>query len=125
MEEKIIKIEKLTENTIDFDTFSKSDMRVVCIKDCRAVPKSKKLLEFTLDDGTDQERTILSGIRDYYEPLELIGKKVLAILNIPPRSMMGKESEGMLLSAVWEENNQEKLQLVFVDNNIPPGSKLY
>lgn len=125
MEEKIIKIEKLTENTIDFDTFSKSDIRVVYIKDCRAVPKSKKLLEFTLDDGTDQERTILSGIRDYYEPLELIGKKVLAIINIPPRNMMGKESKGMLLSAVWEENSEEKLQLVFVDNNIPAGSKLY
>ncbi|MBR4262551.1 MAG: methionine--tRNA ligase subunit beta [Bacilli bacterium] len=125
MEEELnITIEPLSEE-IDFDTFSKSDMRVVKILDCKAVEKSKKLLHFTLDDGTDKERTILSGIHNYYEPEELIGKKVVAILNIPPRSMMGIDSCGMLLSAVHEVNGEEKLNLLMVDESIPAGAKLY
>ena len=125
MEEELnITIEPLSEE-IDFDTFSKSDMRVVKILDCKAVEKSKKLLHFTLDDGTDKERTILSGIHNYYEPEELIGKKVVAILNIPPRSMMGIDSCGMLLSAVHEVNGEEKLNILMVDESIPAGAKLY
>ena len=120
-----IKIEPLFDEYVDFDTFSKSDMRVVKIKDCFAVEKSKKLLQFTLDDGTGNDRTILSGIHAYYEPEELIGKSVVAILNLPPRSMMGVDSCGMLLSAVHEENGEERLSLMIVNSNIPAGAKLY
>lgn len=125
MEEKNIEIEPLLEEYVDFDTFSKSDFRVVYVKDCIAVPKSKKLLQFTLDDGTGVDRTILSGIHAYYEPEELIGKKVVAILNLPPRNMMGIDSCGMLLSAVHKENDEEVLNLMIVDDKIPAGSKLY
>lgn len=120
-----IKIEPLFDEYVDFDTFSKSDMRVVKIKDCFAVEKSKKLLQFTLDDGTGNDRTILSGIHAYYEPEELIGKSVVAILNLPPRSMMGVDSCGMLLSAVHEENGEERLSLMIVNSNIPAWAKLY
>ena len=123
--ENEIKIEPLFDEYVDFDTFSKSDMRVVKIKDCFAVEKSKKLLQFTLDDGTGNDRTILSGIHEYYEPEELIGKSVVAVLNLPPRSMMGVDSCGMLLSAVHEENGEERLSLMIVDSNIPAGAKLY
>ena len=125
MEEKEIEIEPLFEEYVDFETFSKSDFRVVEIKDCFAVEKSKKLLQFTLDDGTGIDRTILSGIHAYYEPEDLIGKKVIAILNLPPRAMMGVDSCGMLLSAVHKENGEEKLNLMIVDNKIPNGAKLY
>ena len=125
MEEKEIEIEPLFEEYVDFETFSKSDFRVVEIKDCFAVEKSKKLLQFTLDDGTGINRTILSGIHAYYEPEDLIGKKVIAILNLPPRAMMGVDSCGMLLSAVHKENGEEKLNLMIVDNKIPNGAKLY
>jgi methionine--tRNA ligase beta chain len=125
MEEEVISIEPLNEEYVDFDTFSKSDFRVVHIKDCIAVPKSKKLLQFTLDDGTGVDRTILSGIHAYYEPEDLVGKNVVAILNLPPRSMMGIDSCGMLMSAVHEVNGEEKLNLIIVDDNIPAGSKLY
>ena len=120
-----IKIEPISEEFVDFETFSKSDFRVVKIKDCAAVPKSTKLLQFTLDDGTENERTILSGIHAYYEPVDLIGKNVIAILNLPPRKMMGIDSCGMLLSAVYNEGEEEKLHLMIVDENIPAGAKLY
>lgn len=120
-----IKIEPISEEFVDFETFSKSDFRVVKIKDCVAVAKSTKLLQFTLDDGTENERTILSGIHAYYEPEDLIGKNVIAILNLPPRKMMGIDSYGMLLSAVYNEGEEEKLHLMIVDENIPAGAKLY
>lgn len=120
-----VKIEPLFEEQVDFDTFSKSDFRAVKVKDCFAVPKSKKLLQFTLDDGTGTDRTILSGIHAYYEPEELIGKTLIAIVNLPPRSMMGVDSCGMLLSAVHEEEGEERLNLLIVDNHIPAGAKLY
>ena len=125
IEENKVDIEPLFEEEVDFDTFSKSDFRVVKIKECIAVPKSKKLLQFTLDDGTENERTILSGIHAYYEPEDLIGKTAVAILNLPPRSMMGIESCGMLISAVYAENGEEKLSLLLVDDSIPAGAKLY
>ena len=125
IEENKVEIEPLFEEEVDFDTFSKSDFRVVKIKECIAVPKSKKLLQFTLDDGTENERTILSGIHAYYEPEDLIGKTTVAILNLPPRSMMGIESCGMLISAVHTENGEEKLSLLLVDDSIPAGAKLY
>ena len=120
-----VKIEPLFEDQVDFETFSKSDFRAVKVKDCKAVPKSKKLLQFTLDDGTGTDRTILSGIHAYYEPEELIGKTLIAITNLPPRPMMGIESCGMLLSAVNERNEEEELHLLMVDNHIPAGAKLY
>ena len=118
-------IEPLFEEYVDFETFSKSDFRIVKIKDCIAVPKSTKLLQFTLDDGTGTDRTILSGIHAFYEPEDLIGKTVVAILNLPPRSMMGIDSCGMLISAVHKENGEEKLHLLMVDDEIPAGAKLY
>ncbi len=120
-----VKIEPLFEDMVDFDTFSKSDFRVVKVKDCVAVPKSKKLLQFTLDDGTGTDRTILSGISEYYKPEELIGKTCVAIVNLPPRKMMGIDSCGMLLSAIHEEEGEEKLHLLMVDDHIPAGAKLY
>lgn len=120
-----IEIEDLFDEYVDFDTFSKSDFRVVRIKDCVAVEKSKKLLKFTLDDGTDTDRIILSGIHAYYEPQDLIGKNVIAILNLPPRTMMGIDSCGMLMSAIHMEDGEEKLHLMIVDDNIPAGAKLY
>ena len=135
-----IKVEPLFEEDVDFDTFSKSDFRAVKVKECVAVPKSKKLLQFTLDDGTGIDRTILSGIHAYYEPEELVGKTLIAITNLPPRAMMGidscgmllsavheEEGEdcGMLLSAVHEEEGEEKLHLLMVDDHIPAGAKLY
>ena len=131
VEEKIdfsnVKIEPLFEETVDFDTFSKSDFRAVKVKECVAVPKSKKLLQFTLDDGTGTDRTILSGIHAYYEPEELVGKTLIAITNLPPRAMMGIESNGMLLSAVnnLKDSENEELHLLMVDNHIPAGAKLY
>lgn len=130
VEEKIdfsnVKIEPLFEE-VDFETFSKSDFRAVKVKECVAVPKSKKLLQFTLDDGTGVDRTILSGIHAYYEPEELVGKTLIAITNLPPRKMMGIESCGMLLSAVnnLKDSEDEELHLVMVDNHIPAGAKLY
>ena len=122
-----VKIEPLFEETVDFETFSKSDFRAVKVKDCVAVPKSKKLLQFTLDDGTGTDRTILSGIHEFYEPEELIGKTLIAITNLPPRAMMGIESCGMLLSAVnnLKDSDGEELRLLMVDNHIPAGAKLY
>ena len=120
-----VKIEPLFEETVDFDTFSKSDFRAVKVKACEAVKKSKKLLQFILDDGTGTDRTILSGIHEYYEPEDLIGKTCIAITNLPPRKMMGIDSCGMLLSAVHEEEGEEKLNLLMVDNHIPAGAKLY
>ena len=123
--ENKIKLEALSVEFVDFETFSKSDFRVVKIKDCKIVPKSNKLLQFTLDDGTENERTILSGIHKYYEPEELIGKNAIAILNLPPRKMMGIDSCGMLISAVHNESGEEKLHLLIVDDNIPAGAKLY
>lgn len=120
-----VEIEPLFKDMVDFETFSKSDFRAVKVKDCVAVPKSKKLLQFTLDDGTGEDRTILSGIHAYYEPEELIGKTLIAIVNLPPRAMMGIDSCGMLLSAVHEEEGEEKLHLLMVDNHIPAGAKLY
>lgn len=120
-----VKIEPLFEEMVDFETFSKSDFRAVKVKDCVAVPKSKKLLQFTLDDGTGTDRTILSGIHEFYEPEELIGKTAIAIVNLPPRKMMGIDSCGMLISAVHEENGREGLNLLMVDNRIPAGAKLY
>ena len=120
-----VKVEPLFEEQVDFETFSKSDFRAVKVKACEAVKKSKKLLQFTLDDGTGTDRTILSGIHAYYEPEELVGKTLIAITNLPPRAMMGIESCGMLLSAVCEENGEEKLNLLMVDNHIPAGAKLY
>ena len=129
VEEKIdfsnVKIEPLFEETVDFDTFSKSDFRAVKVKECVAVPKSKKLLQFTLDDGTGTDRTILSGIHSFYEPEELVGKTLIAITNLPPRAMMGIDSCGMLLSAIHEEEGEEKLHLLMVDDHIPAGAKLY
>ena len=129
VEEKIdfsnVKIEPLFEEEVDFDTFSKSDFRAVKVKECVAVPKSKKLLQFTLDDGTDTDRTILSGIHSFYEPEELVGKTLIAITNLPPRAMMGIDSCGMLLSAIHEEEGEEKLHLLMVDDHIPAGAKLY
>ena len=120
-----VKVEPLFKDMVDFETFSKSDFRAVKVKDCVAVPKSKKLLQFTLDDGTGEDRTILSGIHAYYEPEELIGKTLIAIVNLPPRAMMGIDSCGMLLSAVHEEEGEEKLHLLMVDDHIPAGAKLY
>ena len=122
-----VKIEPLFEETVDFETFSKSDFRAVKVKECVAVPKSKKLLQFTLDDGTGTDRTILSGIHEFYEPEELIGKTLIAITNLPPRAMMGIESCGMLLSAVnnLKDSDGEELRLLMVDNHIPAGAKLY
>ena len=120
-----IEIEPLFEEQVDFDTFSKSDFRVVKVKNCEAVPKSKKLLRFTLDDGTENERTILSGVHAFYEPEELIGKTCIAIVNLPPRKMMGIDSEGMLISAVHEEDGHEGLNLLMFDDHIPAGAKLY
>lgn len=129
VEEKIdfskVKIEPLFEDTVDFETFSKSDFRAVKVLACEAVPKSKKLLKFTLDDGTGTERTILSGIHAYYEPEDLVGKTCIAIVNLPPRPMMGIESCGMLISAVHHEDDEEKLHLLMVDPHIPAGAKLY
>ena len=122
-----VKVESLFEEAVDFDTFSKSDFRAVKVKECVAVPKSKKLLQFTLDDGTGTDRTILSGIHAYYEPEELVGKTLIAITNLPPRKMMGIESCGMLLSAVnnLKDSEDEELHLLMVDNHIPAGVKLY
>lgn len=122
-------IEPLFEDMVDFETFSKSDFRAVKVLECEAVPKSKKLLKFTLDDGSDEKRTILSGIHAYYEPEELVGKTCIAITNLPPRKMMGIESCGMLISAVHKEGSgeaaEEKLHLLMVDPSIPAGAKLY
>ena len=122
-----VKIEPLFEEEVDFETFSKSDFRAVKVKECVAVQKSKKLLQFTLDDGTGVDRTILSGIHAYYEPEELVGKTLIAITNLPPRKMMGIESCGMLLSAVnnLKDSEDEELHLLMVDNHIPAGAKLY
>ena len=120
-----VEIEPLFQDSVDFETFSKSDFRAVKVLDCKAVPKSKKLLQFTLDDGSGEDRTILSGIHEYYEPEELVGKTLIAITNLPPRAMMGIESCGMLLSAIHEEEGEEKLHLLMVDNHIPAGAKLY
>ena len=120
-----VKVEPLFEEMVDFDTFSKSDFRAVKVKECVAVPKSKKLLQFTLDDGTGTDRTILSGIHSFYEPEELVGKTLIAITNLPPRAMMGIDSCGMLLSAIHEEEGEEKLHLLMVDDHIPAGAKLY
>ena len=120
-----VKVKPLFEEDVDFDTFSKSDFRAVKVKECVAVPKSKKLLQFTIDDGTDTDRTILSGIHAYYEPEELVGKTLIAITNLPPRAMMGIDSCGMLLSAIHEEEGEEKLHLLMVDDHIPAGAKLY
>ena len=129
VEEKIdfskVVIEPLFEETVDFDTFCKSDFRAVKVLACEAVKKSKKLLQFTLDDGTGKERTILSGIHAYYEPEQLVGKTLLAITNLPPRPMMGIESCGMLISAVHTEEGEEKLHLLMLDNHIPAGAKMY
>ena len=120
-----VKIEPLFEEFVDFDTFAKSDFRAVKILACEAVPKSKKLLKFTLDDGERKDRMILSGIHEYYEPEELVGKTAIAIVNLPPRKMMGIDSEGMLISAVHEEDGHEGLNLLMVDDHIPAGAKLY
>ena len=120
-----VKIEPIFEKMVDFDTFAKSDFRAVKILACEAVPKSKKLLKFTLDDGERKDRVILSGIHDYYESEELVGKTCIAITNLPPRPMMGIASEGMLISAVHHENGEEKLHLLMVDPHIPAGAKLY
>ena len=120
-----VKVEPLFEEFVDFDTFSKSDFRVVKVKNCEEVPKSKKLLKFTLDDGTEEERTILSGIKNFYSAEELVGKTLVAITNLPPRKMMGIESCGMLLSAVCDYDGEELLNLLMVDDKIPAGAKLY
>ena len=120
-----VKVEPLFEDMVDFDTFSKSDFRVVKVKECVAVPKSKKLLQFTLDDGTGVDRTILSGIHEYYEPEQLVGKTCVAITNLPPRKMMGIDSCGMLISAVYDYDGHEGLNLLMLDKNIPAGAKLY
>ena len=129
VEEKIdfsnVEIEPLFQDQVDFDTFSKSDFRAVKVKECEAVKKSKKLLKFVLDDGTGTDRVILSGIHEYYEPEELVGKTCIAITNLPPRAMMGIDSCGMLISAVHHENGEEKLHLLMVDPHIPAGAKLY
>lgn len=123
--EKQVEIEPLFEEQVDFDTFSKSDFRVVKVKECVAVKKSKKLLQFTLDDGTGTDRTILSGVHAFYEPEDLVGKTLVAIVNLPPRAMMGIESCGMLLSAIHEVNGEERLNLLMLDDKIPAGAKLY
>ena len=120
-----MKVEPLFEDMVDFETFSKSDFRVVKVKNCEEVPKSKKLLKFTLDDGSEKERVILSGIKEYYSAESLIGKTLLAICNLPPRKMMGIDSEGMIISAICEYDGEEKLNLIMLDDNIPEGSKLY
>ena len=120
-----VKIEPLFTEYVDFETFSKSDFRAVKVLACEAVPKSKKLLKFTLDDGTGTDRVILSGIHEYYEPEELVGKTCIAITNLPPRKMMGIDSCGMLISAVHHEGEEEKLHLLMVDPHIPAGAKLY
>ena len=120
-----VEIEPLFKDFVDFENFSKSDFRAVKVLECEAVPKSKKLLKFTLDDGTGENRTILSGIHEYYEPEELVGKTCIAITNLPPRPMMGIDSCGMLISAVHKEEGAEKLHLLMVDNHIPAGAKLY
>ena len=120
-----VKIEPLFQDQVDFDTFAKSDFRAVKVKECEAVKKSKKLLKFVLDDGTGVDRVILSGIHEYYEPEELVGKTCIAITNLPPRAMMGIDSCGMLISAVHYENGEEKLHLLMVDPHIPAGAKLY
>ena len=120
-----VKVEPLFEDMVDFDTFSKSDFRVVKVKNCEEVPKSNKLLRFTLDDGTENERTILSGIKNVYDAEDLIGKTLVAITNLPPRKMMGVESCGMLLSAVCDYDGEELLNLIMLDDNIPAGAKLY
>ena len=129
VEEKIdfsnVQIEPLFQDQVDFDTFAKSDYRAVKVKECEAVKKSKKLLKFVLDDGSGVDRVILSGIHDYYEPEELVGKTCIAITNLPPRKMMGIDSEGMLISAVHHENGEERLHLLMVDPHIPAGAKLY
>lgn len=129
VEEKIdfskVEIEPLFADFVDFETFSKSDFRAVKVLECEAVKKSKKLLKFTLDDGTGTNRTILSGIHAYYEPEQLVGKTLLAITNLPPRPMMGIESCGMLISAVHHEEGEEKLHLLMLDNHIPAGAKMY
>ena len=129
VEEKIdfsnVEIEPLFKDFVDFDTFAKSDYRAVKVKECEAVKKSKKLLKFVLDDGTGVDRVILSGIHDYYEPEELVGKTCIAITNLPPRPMMGIDSCGMLISAVHHENGKERLHLLMVDPHIPAGAKLY
>ena len=120
-----VKMEPLFEEMVDFETFSKSDFRAVKIKECTAVPKSKKLLKFVLDDGSGTDRVILSGIHEYYEPEQLVGKTAIAIVNLPPRKMMGIDSCGMLISAVHEEDGHEGLNLLMVDDRIPAGAKLY
>ena len=128
-EEKIdfskVEIEPLFQDQVDFDTFSKSDFRAVKVKECEAVKKSKKLLKFLLDDGSGKDRVILSGIHDYYEPEELVGKTCVAITNLPPRKMMGIDSEGMLISAVHHEEGEERLHLLMLDDHIPAGAKMY
>ena len=120
-----VEIEPLFKDYVDFETFSKSDFRAVKVKSCEAVKKSKKLLKFVLDDGTGTDRVILSGIHEYYEPEELVGKTCVAITNLPPRPMMGIASEGMLISAVHHENGEERLHLLMLDPHIPAGAKLY
>ena len=120
-----VEIEPLFKDMVDFETFSKSDFRAVKVKECRAVPKSKKLLEFVLDDGTGEDRTILSGIHDSYEPEQLVGKTLVAIVNLPPRKMMGIDSCGMIISAVHQEAGEERLNLLILDDAIPAGAKLY
>ena len=120
-----VQIEPLFKDFVDFDTFAKSDFRAVKVKECEAVKKSKKLLKFVLDDGTGVDRVILSGIHEYYEPEELVGKTCIAITNLPPRAMMGIDSCGMLISAVHKEGEEEKLHLLMVDPSIPAGAKLY
>ena len=120
-----VKVEPLFEDMVDFDTFSKSDFRAVKVKACEAVKKSKKLLNFTLDDGSGEDRTILSGIHEYYEPEELVGKTLLAITNLPPRKMMGIDSCGMIISAIHSEEEQERLNVVVLSDRIPAGAKMY
>ena len=120
-----VEIEPLFKDFVDFETFSRSDFRAVKVLACEVVPKSKKLLKFTLEDGSGENRTILSGIHAYYEPEELVGKTCIAIVNLPPRAMMGIDSCGMLISAVHHEEGEEKLHLLMVDNHIPAGAKLY
>jgi len=120
-----VEIEPLFKDFVDFETFSKSDFRAVKVLECEAVPKSKKLLKFVLDDGTDEKRVILSGIHAFYEPEQLIGKTLIAITNLPPRAMMGMESNGMFLSALHKVEGEEKLNLLMVDPHIPAGAKLY
>ena len=120
-----VKVEPLFEDMVDFETFSKSDFRVVKVKNCEEVPKSKKLLKFTLDDGSGKDRTILSGIKEYYNAEDLIGRNLVAIVNLPPRKMMGIDSEGMIISAIHEEEGEERLNLLILSTRIPAGAKLY